>query len=408
MSNGNGTTTIATRPSNEAYGQAGSAIARRTFGGGELESRRETQATQAAESAKALIQARYIMAERNPRDLDDVRTRILKHCDRPGFAQVAEYAKPVGGKSITGPSVRFVEAAIQEFGNVDVTSTPVYDDEEKRIVRVTVTDLERNITRTGDAVAEKFVERKRTKTGDEVIGERINSFGDVVYRVRATEDDFANKIGSAVSKMERQVGLKILPPDIVAESMARCAKTRADRDARDPDAARKAIADAFATIGVTPAALKEYLGHDLATCSPTEIDALRTVYVAIRDGEATWQATVDGKLADAPAEKPADKVGDALKAKLATAPAGDKAPSSKPRSAGAIEVRRKALFAAIQWSSNGERQVGACEDIEIAIEQVGPETWGWWIMKGGEDASRGEAPREAEAKAAAIAEAAKL
>jgi hypothetical protein len=407
-SNGNGMTTLATRVSDSAYGQAGQAIERRGFGSMELEERRETQGIAAAETAKALVQARYIVAMQRPRDVDDFRARLMKHCRRLRFASTAEYAKPIGGSHIKGISVRFVEAALQEYRNVQITATPTYDDEEKRIVKVTVTDLEGNITHELDVTAEKFVERKQA-TGD-VIRERRKKNGESVYLVRATEDDYANKIGAAVSKAIRNLGLRILPSDIVAECMELCLATVATEDKRDPDAARKAIGDSFASIGVMPSALKEYLGHDLGTCSPEEIKDLRAVFVAIRDGESTWQATIDGKRAEA--EKPADKTGDALKAKMAAAPLKDKAGEAKPatpkpRSTAAIEVRRKALASSATWSRNGDRHLGAVEDIEIAIEQTGPEMWSWWVTKAGEDVGSGDAGDLELAKGQAVAEAAK-
>ena len=37
-----------------------------------------------------------------------------------------------------------------------------------------------------------------------------------------------------------------------------------------------------------PATLKEYLGHDLSTCSPVELESLRDLWAAIRDGATTW------------------------------------------------------------------------------------------------------------------------
>lgn len=404
MSNGRDNGTAIVRPSDADYGRAGQAIERRGFGSMEIEDRRETQGVAAAETAKALVQARYIVAMQRPRDVDDFRQRLMKHCRRARFAAAAEYAKPTGGTSIKGISVRFVEAALQEYRNVQVTAAPTYDDEEKRIVKVTVTDLESNNTHELDVTAEKFVERK-SPAGD-VIRERRKKNGDVVYLVRATEDDYANKIGAAVSKAIRNLGLRILPSDIVAECMELCLATRDAEDQRDPEAARKAISDSFATIGVMPSALKEYLGHDLATCSPEEIKNLRAVFVAIRDGEATWSATMDAKRGDTPAEKPADKTGDALKAKLATAAASDKSP--KPRTAGAIDARRRALAKAATWSTNGERQVGAVEDFEIALEQTGPASFGWWLSKAGEEIEAGDALDLESARGKAFEAAAKL
>src|SRR5258708_6569465 len=77
----------------------------------------ETASTVLAAQAKAQIEARYVMAERHPRDLDVVRQRMLKECRRPVFAGVARYRKPIG-KGVEGPSIRFAEAAIRLMGNI--------------------------------------------------------------------------------------------------------------------------------------------------------------------------------------------------------------------------------------------------------------------------------------------------
>ncbi len=70
-------------------------------------------AAAAAEAAKARIQSAYIMALQKPRNADDARDRILKACKRPAFAERVEFSKPVGGKQIKGPSIRFAELALQ-------------------------------------------------------------------------------------------------------------------------------------------------------------------------------------------------------------------------------------------------------------------------------------------------------
>ena len=316
------------RPSNGDYSDAGAAIVKHGFGSTEIDTKRETQSVAAAEREKAVVQARYIVALQRPRDIDTFRVRLLKHCKRPLFAEKAEYAKPVGGTRITGPSIRFVETALQEFGNVVPEVSAIYEDDEKRIVRVTVTDLERNITYSEDATVEKFVERKRPKGGDEVIGERTNSYGERVYKIRATEDDFSNKLAASVSKKLRNLGLRILPADIVEEAMRDCAKTRDSETKQDPDAVRKGIADGFATINVMPVDIKQYLGHDLATSSPAELDELRKVFAAIRDGEATWVAALQVKREERGEVEPSpeDKTTDKLKQRLNRSAGNDKTP----------------------------------------------------------------------------------
>ena len=413
-SNSNGQSTAIVRPDGASYQQAGTAIERRGFGTHEMEVSRETQGAAAAEQAKALVQARFIMAMQRPRDFDNVRVRLLRHCERPLFASAAEYAKPVGGSSVRGPSIRFVETALQEYGNVTIDTAVVYDDDEKRVVRVSVADLERNIPYTEDVTVEKYVERRNTKSGDEIISERKNKQGATVYRIRATEDYYANKLAAAVSKRIRQLGLRILPADLVDEAMDRCAETRQKRDAADPDAAVRKVADAFASLNIMPIALKEYLGHEIGTSSPAEIDELRKVFTAIRDGEATWQAALDAKKASRgeATSAPTDKVADKLKEKLANAPATDKseAPKSngKARTAGAIEARRRGLASSITWSRNGDRHLGTVENLEIAVEQTGPMTWGWWLTRDGEQIDEGDALDLEMAKGKGIEAAAKL
>ncbi|HYG12344.1 MAG TPA: hypothetical protein VD835_20545, partial [Pyrinomonadaceae bacterium] len=109
------------------------------FGSQTMVRANETSTTALAAQAKAQIEARYIVAMQRPRDMDTVRTKLLKECSRPGFAKVARYSKPVGGSKIEGPSIRFAEAALRCMGNVVPESFVVWDDEEKRVVRVSVT-----------------------------------------------------------------------------------------------------------------------------------------------------------------------------------------------------------------------------------------------------------------------------
>lgn len=271
----------------------------------------ETVGQAAAAQVQARVAALYKMAIARPRDMDQVRVTLLKECSRPGFAQAARYAKPVGGRSIEGWSIRFVEAALLALGNVNPDVAVVFEDSERRLMRVTLTDMERNVTYTQDVSIEKTVERNDAK-GREVVGQRANAQGRPVYIVKATEDELLNKQNALISKALRTHGLRIIPADILDEAAEQCARTRHGEITQDPDAARKKIIDAFSRSGVDPAALKEYLGHDVASCSPAEIDNLRMVYTAIRDGETTWHETITTRRAErapVPESPPSDKKG---------------------------------------------------------------------------------------------------
>jgi len=249
----------------------------------------ETAIAAKVAEARAQVEARFIMAYKRPRDIDEVRIRLLKDCKRPRFADVARFAKPISGrKPIEGFSIRFAEAAARAFQNVDVNAPIVYDDDDKRIVKVGATDLESNVTWNVEVVIPKIVERKKIKEGQEVVGTRTTSKGSTNYLVKATDDEMLNQHGSQVSKAARNQVLRLIPGDILDEALEVINKTLRTDDAVDPDAARKRLIDAFAHQGVQPQEIKELLDHDISNSSEAEMALLRKWYAAMRDGEATW------------------------------------------------------------------------------------------------------------------------
>lgn len=302
-----------TEDMSNGHAETNASIVRQEFGADQMQVQNETAATAIAAAAKASIEARYILAMKRPRDWDTVRTKLLKECSRPGFADAAIYRKPVGSKKndatgewekqyVEGLSVRFAEAAIRTVSNFYSSATSIYDDPTKSILRVTVMDLESNATIETDVNVSKTVERSKLKPGQKPIAERVNSAGYKVFIVPATDDEVLNKTNALVSKALRNGVLRLLPGDIQDECEEKCRKTQVDRDKADPEAAKKKLFDAFAGIGIMPDALKDYLGH-ANELQPAELSKLRGIYSAIRDGETTWAAIVDGKQANAEGQK---------------------------------------------------------------------------------------------------------
>lgn len=298
---------------------AAGATVKEDFGSTELAVQAETSASALAARAQAKVQAAFVMAERHPRDWDDVRVKLLRECQRPGFARAARYSKPVGSGRVEGPSIRFAEAALRLMRNVVVDQSIIRDDATRRSIEVVVLDAEANVHYTRQVSIDKTVERSYVKDGQVVLGERVNTNGKKAYLVAATEDDLANKQAAAVSKALRTEGLRLLPGDIMEECMQECVATQRKQDAKDPDQARKDVCDGFAEINVTPAMLKAYLGHEVGTISPAELTDLRALYAAIRDGETTWVAVMEERGgANAP------------KAPAAPVPAVQTAPTAAP------------------------------------------------------------------------------
>ena len=271
----------------------------------EVQRQPETAATAVAAQAAAAINARYVMALQRPRDLDVVRDRLLRECERPSFARVAWYRKPIG-KGVEGPSIRFAEAAMRCMGNLLAESAVVYDDAEKRIVRCMVTDLETNTTYPKDIVVDKVVERSKVGEGQVALRSRINSQGKRTYLVPATEDDLLNKQGALESKALRTLILRIIPGDIVDEAKTTIQNVLHDKAAKDPDGERKALLDAFSQLNVPIAELKEWIGHDLGSMSPAEIVDARATWAAIRDGQTTWSDVIEERRASREPAAPFD------------------------------------------------------------------------------------------------------
>ena len=294
----------------------------------EIAQRAELAAMRVAAQAKAEIESAFIMALKMPRNRDQARIEILEACKNVTFASMAKYKKPVGKKEVNGtwvqnyvegPSIRFAEEMIRAWTNVKIQSVVIYEDDERRITFINVIDLQSNISYSSQITVEKTIERKNDK-GREVLGERVNTYGERVFIVKATDDEIRNKEAAMLSKEIRNASLRLIPQDITQDAMEQVDSTVKAGVSSDIESAKKQILDAFAAIGVKPVDLEQYLGHGLSTVSPAEIADLRTVHTTIKNGEATWASYIEKEAAAAdqgslngPPTDPLFKAGDPSK-----------------------------------------------------------------------------------------------
>jgi len=258
-----------------------------------IERKGEVAIAAMAAKAKAEVEARYVIALQRPRNILETRNVILDSCKRPAFAHGAIYKKPVGGgKTADGFSIRFAEEAIKSMKNIAVDAMTIYEDEDRRTVRISVTDLESNTTYGDEISISKTVERRTLKEGQIAISERMNSNGIKVFLVAATDDDLLNKVNSAKSKAIRNSGLRLVPQDILEEAWDALLKTIA-KGGGDPKAETKKVCDGFASLNISPSELERYLGHSLETVSPKELQDLRGIWTAIKDEETSWAAVME-------------------------------------------------------------------------------------------------------------------
>jgi len=262
-------------------------VQKESFSSTSLERTSELAAIAVAAAAKAEVESAYVMALKRPRNEDDARIKIKNICGDPDFAEKAKYQKPVSGKIMEGPSIRFAEEMIRHWGNVKTMQNTIYEDENKRIVKLTVIDLESNISYSKEIGLEKTVERRDSK-GRDVLGERTNTGGQKVYIVRATEDEMMNKEAAAVSKVIRNNGLRLIPQHIIEAAMDAVDETLKKKVNSNPEAEKQKVMDAFSKLGIMPSEIEKYLGHSVKTISPAEVVSLRGVYTTIKEGSAKW------------------------------------------------------------------------------------------------------------------------
>ena len=280
-----------------------SEIIKEGFGALEMSKKTELSISAAAEHSKALIQAKFIVAMRSPRNIDDVRCNIINACKRPGFAEKVRYAKPIGNGKIRGPSIKFADEATKLMRNIDVSKTTIYEDESIRKVSITAIDLETNVSKSEEIIIKKTVERKRPGKGRPVIEWRTNTNGEKVAIVAATDDETFVKEQALSAKARRNLELQLIPQDVIDEAIDVSIEITRNQDAKDPDAAKKKVIDAFFSgFGIRPSDLEEYLKHPVDKITPAEIDDLRQVYESLKQGEATWNDFISSANEEAATE----------------------------------------------------------------------------------------------------------
>jgi hypothetical protein len=221
------------------------------------------------------------------------------------------------------------EAAARAMTNIYCDVAAIYDDAQKRIVRVSATDLEANLTYPMDVTIAKTIERSKLLPGRKVVGTRKNSKGYDVFIIEATDEEILDKERAIASKAMRTCLLRLIPGDLLEEAMERCYATRRGEIAKDPAQARKKMVDAFGLLGITVANLADYLGHALDATTPDELDSLRSLYAALKDKETTWGEVMDAARQQRGAASAEAEVANSLADRLAATAAATK-PAESP------------------------------------------------------------------------------
>lgn len=224
----------------------------------------ETAISRAAQE----VQAAMVIAKRFPRDVNAAYARIMKACSRKGLAEVASYAYPRGGTTVTGPSIRLAETLKVAWGNIESGIVELEQKNGESIVMSYAWDLETNSKETKIFTVKH---ERHTRNGTTKLTDPRD-----IYELVANQG--ARRLRACI--------LAVIDGDIVDAAVEKCDATlKGDGSEPLADRGRKMLA-AFEAYGVTQAMIEVRLGHKLDALIETELVQLRKIYNAIKDGAA--------------------------------------------------------------------------------------------------------------------------
>lgn len=227
------------------------------------------QGAVAIEQERAIAEARgqIQVAQMFPRDVAAARAELMDECDVFEFAQVAFYAVPRAGGTVTGPSIRMAEACASAYGHMEWGHRELSRGDGKSEVEVYAWDKQKNNRRLRQITVDHF---RDTKNGP--------------VRLRDSKD-IDDKIANIASKQMRGAILALVPKSFVEAASARCKATLAGGGGVSLKQRIEKMTDAFAKLGVTADSLKKHLKKALSEINGDDIADLTAIYNAIKGGD---------------------------------------------------------------------------------------------------------------------------
>ena len=273
-----------------------------------------------SDRAVAEAQAAFVIAMRNPRNENLAFEKLTNACQRKSFCESAFYEYTRGGQKVRGPSIRFAEEAARCWGNFIYGMFELSNKDGATEMQAFAHDLEANV-RSPQNFTVRHIRDKNSGPGTTLTSERD------IYEIGAN-------MGSR--RMRARI-LALLPAWYVDDALEIAEKTLKSAEATLPLPDRiRAMQGAFSKANVTSDMLVTRLGHPLDKCTPQELDELRGVLTAIKDGVATVGDEFGSQGGGATGEtgsklSAAAAKGNAAKPKVETTAANDtKAAEAKP------------------------------------------------------------------------------
>lgn len=231
-----------------------------------------SQGTVSVEQERAIAetQGRMIIANRFKRDEQRAFDKILKSCDRLGFAEAAAFKYNRGSSVVTGPTIRLAEELARCWGNIDFGIRELSQDEGFSEMEAYCWDMETNVI-SKQAFTVKHV--RDLKNG----GQPLTSQRDI-YEISANMG--ARRLRARI--------MSILPPDLIERAIEKCAETvrSGGRDGPAMEDRVRLMISRFSDLGITIDAIEEYLGHKTSQVLPHEFADLTVIYQSVKEDES--------------------------------------------------------------------------------------------------------------------------
>jgi len=214
------------------------------------------------------IQAQIMLAKTYPRDPQQAVDNILRDCSRVSLAQAGQYEYARGGTSISGPSIKLLEAIARRWGNITSGFKVIHSENDASEVICYAWDLE-----TGYRDERQFSVRhiRDTRKGPvKLIDERE------IYEL----------IANMSQRRKRACLQAVIPADVIEAATEQCQETLASNVDTSVEGLKKLL-KAFSEFGVTQAQIEQRIQCRLDAISPGQVTQLSRIYASLKDGIST-------------------------------------------------------------------------------------------------------------------------
>lgn len=242
-----------------------------------------------AEVQKAVQENRDRMVwikDGNPRDEAKSFAAVKILCQNKHVAEKAEYAVPVGGSTAKGPTIHLMKAIAQKWGRIDYGIVYLYETDTETCIRVYARDLMEESSASETLVIKH---RRYTKSGG--------------YQPITDPDSIYRHVANRASKRIRECIRSIIPSYVVDEALKICKSTR--ESGLDLAGAISTLLKVFQSeFSVSREVLEKFMNKSVNNLDSDDLDSLRSLYGALKDGETTVYQVFNVTEAEVVAEPP--------------------------------------------------------------------------------------------------------